>query len=142
MPTQFHEGSIRFLFPENWTLEKQESEGGWMAAVQSPETAFLLISLDASLPDTESVVATAVAALREDYPDLETDECVDSVAGQPAVGHEGRFTSLDLTNTCWLRSFYCVEGTVLVLWQVNDLELERSGPVLRAICASLQVDED
>ena len=58
------------------------------------------------------------------------------------VGHLIRFFSLDLTNTCWTRSFYSSEGTVLVLWQVNDLELEQAEPVLRAICSSFQVDTD
>ena len=43
----------------------------------------------------------------------EADDCVDSVAGQPAVGHDVRFFSLDLTNTCWIRSFYGGRGTVL-----------------------------
>ena len=53
-----------------------------------------------------------------------------------------RFFSLDLTNTCWTRSFYSSEGTVLVLWQVNDLELEHAEPVLKAICSSFRVEMD
>ena len=32
-------------------------------------------------------------------------------------------------------------GTVLVLWQATDVELETLGPVLRAICASMKVEE-
>jgi len=28
------------------------------------------------------------------------------------------------------------------MWQINDLELESTGQVLRAICASLEVEED
>jgi hypothetical protein len=86
----------------------------------------------------ESVLDT----LREDYPDLEASDCVDSLAGQPAIGHEIRFFSLDLTNTCWTRCFESPSGTVLVMWQSTDLELERVEPVLRAICTSLQVDDD
>ena len=34
------------------------------------------------------------------------------------------------------------EGTILVLWQVNDLELEQAEPVLRAICSSFEVETD
>jgi hypothetical protein len=67
---------------------------------------------------------------------------VDVVAGQPACGHDIRFFSFDLTNTCWTRSFYCGAGTVLLLWQANDLELERIEPVLKAIIASLKVADD
>jgi hypothetical protein len=31
---------------------------------------------------------------------------------------------------------------VVVMCQVNDLEVEKNEPVLRAICASLEVDDD
>ncbi len=87
-------------------------------------------------------LAAALAALQDDYPELEYDPCIDSVGGQPAVGHMIRFFSLDLTNTCWTRSFYSSEGTGLVLWQVNDLELEQAEPVLKAICSSFEVDTE
>jgi len=142
MAVRFNENGVRFLYPETWTLEKQEGDTGWMVSVQSPDTAFFLLTVDGSLPTLESVVETALEALREDYHDLEADERVDTIAGQPALGHDVRFTSLDLTNTGWLRSFYSAEGTVLVLWQVNDLDLDQAEPVLKAICASLRVDEE
>ena len=52
-----------------------------------------------------------------------------------------RFFSLDLTNTCWTRCFYSNVGTVLVLAQSSDLDLDDYEPALRAICASLRVEE-
>jgi len=142
MAAQFDEGGIRFRYPENWQLEREENEEGWTVTLQSPDTAFLMVCLREDMPSTDQMAETALEALREDYPDLEADECVDALAGQPAVGHDVRFFSLDLTNTCWLRSFYAAAGTVLVMWQANDLELEQNEPVLRAICASIQVEED
>ena len=141
MAEQFEHDGIRFSYPENWRLEREETDSGWTVLLQSPDPAFFLLSLDEGGPDSGAMARTALDALREDYPDLEADECVESLAGQPAVGHDIQFTSLDLTNTCWTRCFYSSEGTVLVLWQVNDLELERAEPVLKAICASLQVEE-
>ena len=139
---EFSDGGIRFRYPENWTLEREDNDAGWTISVQSPGTAFLMVCLRQDTPTTEEVADAALAALQEDYPELEYDECIDSVAGQPAVGHLIRFFSLDLTNTCWTRSFYSSEGTVLVLWQINDLELEQTGPVLRAICSSFEVESD
>ncbi len=101
-----------------------------------------MICLRSDTPATEEVADAALSALQEDYPELEYDPCIDSVAGQPAVGHVIRFFSLDLTNTCWTRSFYSSEGTVLVLWQVNDLELEQAEPILKAICSTFEVEAD
>lgn len=140
MVAQFDEAGIHFKYPENWRLDREETEAGWTWLLQSPETAFLLLSLREDLPKPEDLAKTALAVLREDYPGLEADDCVTTLAGRPAVGHDIRFFSLDLTNTCWTRSFLSPGGTVLVMCQINDLEWERSGLVLQAICASLRVD--
>jgi hypothetical protein len=141
MAAKFEDGGIRFLYPENWKLEREDNDDGWTVTVQSPETAFLLLSVNEAMPTSEEVLATTLVALKADYDDLEYEDCVDSIGGQPAVGHDIRFSSLDLTNTCWTRSFYSAAGTVLVLCQCNDLESDTHEPVLRAICASLKVDD-
>jgi hypothetical protein len=142
MPAQFHENGIRFQYPENWQMDREETGSGWTVSVQSPGTAFFLVSYDGDMPETELMADTALEALRSEYPGLEADEAVESLAGQPAVGHDVQFFSFDLTNTCWLRSFYSSSGTVLAMWQANDLELESVEPVLRAISASIQLDGD
>jgi len=142
MVETFEDEGIRFRYPENWRLEREDTDTGWTVVVQSPETAFAMISLNDESPSVENMAETALATMREDYPDLDADACVDSVAGRPAIGYDIRFFSLDLTNTCWIRSFYCSRGTMVVMCQVNDLELETNEPVLRAICASLEVDDE
>jgi hypothetical protein len=142
MVAEFHDGGLHFRYPENWKIERQETEDGWTVSVQSPETAFLMICLREDMPGTNDLADAALEALKEEYEELEADACIESVGGQPAVGHDIRFFSLDLPNTCWTRSFYCAQGTVLLLCQLNDLELDTNEPVLRAICASMQVDEE
>ena len=138
---QFQEDGIAFQYPENWRLDRESTDEGWTVLVQSPDTAFLVVSFDPNLPTTEEMAETALEALREDYPELESEPHVDTLAGQMAVGHDVRFFSLDLTNTCWIRSFYGDAGTVLVMCQSNDLELEQNEPIIRAICASMRVEE-
>jgi hypothetical protein len=142
MPATFAEDGLSFQYPESWPLQREETENGWTVSLQSPETAFFMVSFDGDMPEPELMAQTALDALTAEYPGLESDERLESIAGQPAQGHDIRFFSFDLTNTCWTRSFYCGGGTVLVMWQANDLELERLGPVLNAICASLRVEED
>jgi hypothetical protein len=142
MVSQFDDVGIRFKYPENWRLEREDNEEGWTISVQSPDTAFMLISLREDMPSTEQLVETALTALREEYEDLEADEAVDSLAGQPAIGHDIRFFSFDLTNTCWTRCIYTGRGTMLVMCQFNDLESDKNEPVLRAMCASLEVEDE
>ena len=141
MPLLFQADGIRFQYPDSWRLTREDAETGWTVSVESPETAFFMLTFDDQMPEVGLVAQTVLDALRADYPDLEAEDAVESIAGQPALGHDIRFFSFDLTNTCRTRSFYSDAGTVLVMWQTNDLELEDVDPVFRAICASLRVEE-
>ena len=141
MPLVFQADGIRFQYPDSWRLTREDAETGWTVSVESPETAFFMLTFDDQMPDVGLVAQTVLDALRADYPDLEAEDAVESIAGQPALGHDIRFFSLDLTNTCRTRSFYSDAGTILVMWQTNDLELDEVEPVFRAICASLRLEE-
>ena len=112
-----------------------------MPPKHDPQEIYGLIPPDVRAPyEVRDVIATTLDALKEDYPDLEAEEIEEDLAGQPAFGHEIRFFSFDFLNTCWTRSFFSTRGTVLVMCQTNDLE--NNEPILRAICASLEVDEE
>ena len=70
MVAEFADDGIRFQYPENWSLERQENETGWTVSVQSPGTAFLVVSCDSTMPTTEEVLEATLEALRSDYPGL------------------------------------------------------------------------
>src|SRR5260370_2658988 len=141
MPSTFEREGISFRYPESWRLEPEETDGGWTVLLQSPGTAFLMLTFDDNMPATEEIAGAALAALCEEYPTLEAEERADTLAGQMAVGHDLTFLSLDLTHTCWTRSFQSETGTILVLCQTSDLELAEYGAVLEVVCASLRVEE-
>ena len=137
----FQANGIRFQYPDNWKLVREDVETGWTVSVQSPATAFFMLTFDDQMPEIGLVAQTVLDALRADYPDLEADDALVSLAGQPALGHDITFFSLDLTNTCRTRCFYSDTGTILLIMQSADLELEIVEPVFQAICASLRVDD-
>jgi hypothetical protein len=83
MAAVFDEGGLRFQYPENWRLEREESDDGWTISLQSPETAFMLISVNSEVTSTDEMLQTTLDALKADYEDLEFDETVESIAGQP-----------------------------------------------------------
>jgi hypothetical protein len=136
----FQADGIRFQYPDNWQLTREQAEHGWTVSVQSPDTAFFMLTLDEHMPEVGLVAQTVIDALRADYPDLEAEDALESIAGQPALGHDIRFFSFDLTNTCRTRCLYSESGTILVMLQANDLELEDVEPIFKAICASLKVE--
>jgi hypothetical protein len=140
--TQHYEADgVSFDYPDDWKLDREESADGWTVQLQSAGTAFLTLTYDCSGATADEIATAALDALKAEYPTLEVQAQVDSLAGQMAVGHDIQFFSLDLTNTCWTRSIYSSEGVLLLLCQCNDLELEQYEPILRGICASLTVEE-
>lgn len=141
MPATFDEEGLRFSYPENWQLSRDENPTGWTVTLQSPATAFLMITLDRDMPEADLMIETALDAMKGEYDSLEFEPVAESISGQPAVGHDMRFFSFDLTNTCGTRSFYSEAGTILLFWQTSDLELEILELVLQAVRASMRVDE-
>lgn len=136
----FQEDGVRFQYPSNWTLTRENSDNGWTVAVQSLNSAFFVLTFDAEMPEVGTVAETVLEALRADYPGLEAEEAIESILGQPAVGHDIQFFTLDFTNTCVTRCFYAETGTVLVMWQATDLDIDAMLPVFQAIRASLRID--
>ena len=142
MPLQFAEDGVRFVYPETWEMTRESNPTGWTVTLQSPATAFVLITLDRDMPESELMAETALEAMQGEYADLESETVTESIAGQPAIGYNMRFFSFDLTNTCGVRGLYAEAGTVLVFWQTNDLELDNVETMVHALLASMKLDED
>ena len=73
---------------------------------------------------------------------VDADPAVETVGGQPAVGHDIDFLTLDTSIQCWTRAVQTPAGPLLVMCQTSEYDRERNEPALRAVVASLQVDED
>lgn len=138
----FNADGLEFDYPDEWTLEKEDTQDGWTVSLQSPGTAFAVISLDTTLQSPEEIARTTLQALKDDYPALEATPAIDTLAGEMAIGHDIEFFSLDMTITCWTRAFYGLAGTVLVLCQVSGVDEADYESALRAICASMRAEEE
>jgi hypothetical protein len=139
MAATFTRHGLQFQYPENWQLKAEDTEDGWSVTVQAPDGgAFLLLSSHAGHPPVTQMLETALAALREDYPELEAVAATESLAGQRAQGWDVQFLSLDFVTTCWLRSWRTKTHSLLLMCQCSDLDSAHAEPVLRAIRASLR----
>jgi hypothetical protein len=141
MPDTFERDGVRFQYPSDWKLESEEEGEAWTASLQSESTAFLVVSYVPGVDDPSELVEAAVEGLRAEYPNLDAEDAVDSLAGQPALGMDVNFVHFDLTNTCWIRAVPAAGGAVLVLAQCTDEELPTEGLTLKQIMGSLAVDE-
>jgi hypothetical protein len=142
MTDTFQRDGVRFAYPPDWQLETEtEGDDGWTASLQGPGTAFLVVSYCPGVDDPSEVVDAAVEGLRADYPDLDAEDAVETLAGQPALGADVNFSHLDLTNTCWIRAVPTGEGSLLVMAQCTDEELDDQGAILKSIMSTLAVEE-
>lgn len=138
MPGIYNKLGIRFLFPDNWTLDETDVlDGNSSVSVYSPGGAFWSVILHPAELEPEDLVEAAVDAMRQEYDELDAEPFHDVVAGQEVVGSDLNFYCLDLTNTALIRSFSTDGATCLVLCQADDREFEELGGVFDAITRSL-----
>lgn len=142
MSRQFQRAGIGFQYPSHWTTETDETDDGWTVSVQSPETAFLLVSLRGDAAGASEMADLTLEALRGDYQEIDAEEAVDTLAGQPAIGHNIDFMTVDTPVTCWTRCVESPAGVVLVMYQTSEFDRERNEPLLRAICQSFRIDDE
>lgn len=141
MFSTYDRSGISLAYPENWTLEEDTDEEARLnLTITSPNTAFWNLIVYNETLDLPHVIDQAIEVLRAEYPELETVEAVDEVAGEPLTGIDAHFFYLDLTSTCRLRARHVGTTTLLILCQSEDRELEQADQVFGAITQSLLSD--
>ncbi len=135
----YERDGVTFRYPESWKVEAEDAGDGWAVTVSSPETAFLVVTLRPDAADPQEVADEALAALRAEYPQLDSAQVVENLAGLPAVGHDIDFLTLDTTITCWTRCIDTTAGPLLVMSQTSEYDRAINEPVLKAIGKSLTV---
>lgn len=139
---EFERDGVSFRYPANWAAEVEESdEGGWAVTVGSPATAFLVVSLRPDARDPADLADQTVDALRGEYEELDAENRLETIAGQPSVGYDVDFITVDTPVTCRVRALDAPTGPLLLMAQVSDYDRERHDPVLRAMVASLRLEE-
>ncbi len=137
----FDRNGIRFFYPANWPIEIDGDGDSWAATVQSPQTAFALVSLRPDVENAAQLADEVLAALKAEYADLDAQPALDTLANLPAIGHDIDFLTLDTTILCQTRCIETSAGSLLVLLQCSEYDRAENETVLRAIRESLAVDD-
>lgn len=138
----FSRGPVSFQHPADWEVSAEDDGGAWTVQVESPGTAFFVATLRPEVDDAGQLAEETLAALRAEYKELDAEAVVVSLGGWPAVGHDADFLTVDTPTLCLTRCINTTGGPVLFLAQVSDLDRRTAEPVLRAILASVKIDED
>jgi hypothetical protein len=140
----FERDGISFRYPAHWAVETQDDpeSGGWTVTVSSPETAFLMVSLQPDASDAGDLADQSLDALRGEYKELDAENVMETICGLPAIGFNADFLTVDTAITCRARAIDTFAGPLLLLAQVSEYDREQNDPVLREIVKSLDVEAD
>ena len=135
----FERSGIAFQYPQNWTLDDEADGADWVATVQTPGTALMMVTYREDAEPAELGDET-VEALREEYPELDAEVTVEALAGQTAIGYDIDFITLDSPVTAKVRVLQAAEGALLIFWQVADKDREHYEALLEAVTSSVRID--
>ena len=115
--------------PDGWTAER---EGGTLT-LSSPDTCFWTFTAIPGGPDPAEAVDSAVAGLREEYEDLESEPVPGTALAEGESALDAAFFCLDSTVVARVRAFRAGGVTYLVFYQGLDREVEERRRELEAL---------
>ncbi len=144
MSTETYEDhGIRFDYPSDWNVEVTEDGPETTIDVQHPEgLAFAIVRTDETRPDPAALADEALAAMREEYPDLEAAPVIETLNEHVATGHDVDFFSLDIANGARIRCFRSPRRTVLIFGQWSDLGDDDLAEKVRGVFRSIEEGEE
>jgi hypothetical protein len=138
----FDDLGIRFEYPDDWELEVVDDDSDGDRATVTVQAAdglaFAMLTLDGDRPAPAELIDEALGAMREEYPNLEAVDSLETIGGHPAVGHDLEFLALDMPNSCVIRAFRTARRTILVFCQWSELDDEDLGPTMALLRKSLE----
>ena len=141
MTAVYAEHGLTFSYPENWTLEEENTTDSIVVTLQSPKGAIWAVSIFSSEAEPEDVAKNALQAMLEEYPDLEVKPAEGSFEGIPQVGFDIDFVCLDFIVTASLRAMLLEDCTVCIECQAETREFDQLAEVFRAITYSMLENE-
>jgi len=82
MPQIFRKASIAFQYPDNWTIDEEVGRSGHKSVtVSSPGGAFWSVAVLPHSADPKMMAEAVVEAMKEEYPDTEAYNAVETILG-------------------------------------------------------------
>jgi hypothetical protein len=137
VPGEYDNYGIKFLYPENWSIDEEESDEEWPKTVtlQSPGGAFISIYIYEGGANLRDLVREAVEAVRSEYQDLEADEILQP--DDADYGYNFDFLYLDLIVTGQIRGALLPGRAVIWQIQAESRDFDEQELVFKAITTQL-----
>jgi hypothetical protein len=100
------------------------------------------VRADEECPDPAALADEALAAMREEYADLDAVPVLETLGEHVATGHDVDFFSLDIANGARIRCFRTPRRTVLIFGQWSDLGEENLSDQVRDVFRTIEEFEE
>ena len=138
MPCHFDKSGLSFQYPENWTLDEENTLAGKRSVtVYSPGGAFWSVSVHPRSTDPARLAKAVVETMKAEYSDLDSEAAQETVGGRALVGYDLNFFFMDFTNTATVRCVRTDCATLVVFCQAEDHEYDHVRRVFLAMTTSL-----
>ncbi|MEX2111953.1 MAG: hypothetical protein WD845_02145 [Pirellulales bacterium] len=138
MPSTYDNLGVRFLYPDSWILDEEDSPSATPSVtVQSPGGAFWSLAIHSPSADPDELAQAALEALAAEYRDSESEPVTERIGGRLIDGFDFHFFYLDFVSTALIRGFRTATASCLLLCQAEDREFDELAAVFRAITTSL-----
>lgn len=138
MPAVYENSGVRFLYPENWSLQ-DEAFDDWprSVTVQSPQTSFWSLHIYPPGYEARKIVEEVVKSIQEVYEELEVLPAKDTIGDVETKGVDIAFFYLDLLVEAKVRCVKTPSSTLVWHYQAESREFDDMEPVFQAMATSL-----
>ena len=138
MPQKFEKSTITFQYPDNWTLDEEIGRSGHRSVtVSSPGGAFWSVAVLPRSADPKMIAEAVVEAMKEEYPDTEAYNAVETILDRELIGYDLNFSCMDLTNSARIRCVKMDKNNYTIFCQGEDRDFETVQLVFLAMTTSL-----
>ena len=140
MTATYQQHGLKFMYPENWTLNEAETDAlPQIVHLDAPDGAAMWeVHLHDADADATEILDAAMKTLRETYADLEVSSSSSEFDGDETLAYEGLFFCLDFLIRIKLQTIATPDHLLVFWYQAEDRHFEEVEMVFRAITTSLR----
>jgi len=137
MPGTFEDFGLRFLYPDNWTVQGRESDSRCEGVtLDLPAGGFFSVTRYFKHSAPEALLDEIAGAMKIEYPEIETDPI--GVSDDDDFFIESRFYYLDLLVISRSVALEVEDDLVIVQMQAESREFDGNEKVFDAVIRSLR----
>ena len=138
MPSKYDQHGLTFLYPENWELQDQVDDAlPYQVSLETPGGGLWSLNMFPRTDDPDEILDGAVAALQEQFDDVELSLAEKEFEAFPSRGIDANFFCLDFVVTARIRVFETEPYQLLNWYQAESREFDQQHDVFRAVTQSM-----